>query len=168
MIEIVNTLSYYHNQIGNMNYYPLFRVRLWNKVYMRCMSLYCYGHIKYRKTSNIRHTIVGNKIVYHSDVVGASPVCAAPTTSSFSTWHLVSRDKPVRESFKCWDLVRLILETWRYVVGAPGAGAGRTGATGNEGPPGPIGPPGKYSPMVPREFHTIFYIFARAHLILRY
>ena len=38
----------------------------------------------YRKTSNIRRTLVGNKIVDHSDVVGASPVGAAPTTSSFS------------------------------------------------------------------------------------
>ena len=40
---------------------------------------------KYCKTSNIRCTLVGNKIVDHSDVVGASPVGAAPTTSSFST-----------------------------------------------------------------------------------
>ena len=39
----------------------------------------------YRKTSNISHTSVGNKIVDNSDVVGASPVGAAPTTSSFST-----------------------------------------------------------------------------------
>ena len=39
----------------------------------------------YRKTFNIRRTLVGNKIVDHSDVVGASPVGAAPTTSSFST-----------------------------------------------------------------------------------
>ena len=46
----------------------------------------------YRKISNIRRTLVGNKIVDHSDVVGASPVGAAPTTSSFSTWHLASRD----------------------------------------------------------------------------
>ena len=37
-----------------------------------------------RKTSNIRHTIVGNKIVYHSDAVGASPVGAALITSSIS------------------------------------------------------------------------------------
>ena len=34
----------------------------------------------YRKTSNIGRTLVGNKIVDHSDVVGASPVGAAPTT----------------------------------------------------------------------------------------
>ena len=42
-------------------------------------------HMDYRKVSNIRRTLVGNKIVDHSDVVGASPVGAAPTTSSFST-----------------------------------------------------------------------------------
>ena len=39
----------------------------------------------YRKVSNIRCTLVDNKIVDQSDVVGASPVGAAPTTSSFST-----------------------------------------------------------------------------------
>ena len=40
----------------------------------------------YRKTSNIRRTMEGNAIVDHSDVVGVSPVGAAPTTSSFSSW----------------------------------------------------------------------------------
>ena len=39
----------------------------------------------YRKTFNISRTLVGNEIVDNSDVVGASPVGAAPTTSSFST-----------------------------------------------------------------------------------
>ena len=43
------------------------------------------NEITYRKTSNISRTLVGNKIVDNSDVVGASPVGAAPTTSSFST-----------------------------------------------------------------------------------
>ena len=38
-----------------------------------------------RKTSNISRVLVGNKIIDHSDVVGASVVGAAPTTSSFST-----------------------------------------------------------------------------------
>ena len=41
--------------------------------------------VNYRKTSNISRTLVGNKIVHNSDVVGASPVGAGPTTSSFST-----------------------------------------------------------------------------------
>ena len=41
--------------------------------------------IIYRQASNIRRMSVDNKLVDHSDVVGASPVGAAPTTSSFST-----------------------------------------------------------------------------------
>ena len=54
-----------------------------------CQSLQsnAYGQI-----SNIRRTLLGNKIVDHSDVVGASPVGAAPTTSSFSTKHQASID----------------------------------------------------------------------------
>ena len=40
---------------------------------------------KYRNTANISRTLVGNKIVDNSDVAGASPVGAAPTTSSLST-----------------------------------------------------------------------------------
>ena len=43
------------------------------------------SHYIYRQVSNIRRTLAGNEIVDHSDVVGASPVGAAPTTSSFST-----------------------------------------------------------------------------------
>ena len=35
--------------------------------------------------SNISGTLIGNKIVDHSDVVGALPVGIAPTTSSFLT-----------------------------------------------------------------------------------
>ena len=41
--------------------------------------------IIYRQVSNISNTLGGNKIVDHTDVVAASPVGAAPTTSSFST-----------------------------------------------------------------------------------
>ena len=44
-----------------------------------------YVNIYYRQVSNKSVTLVGNKIVDHPDVVGASPVGAAPTTSSFST-----------------------------------------------------------------------------------
>ena len=39
----------------------------------------------YRKISNISRTLVGNKIVDHSDVVGVLPIGTAPTASSFST-----------------------------------------------------------------------------------
>ena len=52
----------------------------------------------YRQTSNIRRTLSGNKLVDHSDVVGASPVG-------------LGKDNCKRqESFKLCDLVRLILE----------------------------------------------------------
>ena len=42
-----------------------------------------YSH--YHQTSKISRTLVGNKLVDHSDVVGAAPVGTTPTTSSFST-----------------------------------------------------------------------------------
>ena len=50
-----------------------------------CTSYREFYHKYYRKTSYISLTLVGNIIVDNSDVVGASPVDAAPTTSSFST-----------------------------------------------------------------------------------
>ena len=56
-----------------MNYYFLPLVATQSFFYM------------YHQISNIRCTLVSNKIVDHSDVVEASPVGAAPTTSSFST-----------------------------------------------------------------------------------
>ena len=45
----------------------------------------CKAGSTYCQTSNIRWTLAGKKIIDHSDVVGASPVSDAPTTSSFST-----------------------------------------------------------------------------------
>ena len=41
-------------------------------------SNYVWLHLQ---TSNIRRNLVGNQIVGHSNVVGASPVGAAPTSS---------------------------------------------------------------------------------------
>ena len=40
---------------------------------------------KYYQTSSMNRTLVGNRIVDYSDVVGTLPVGAAPTTSSFLT-----------------------------------------------------------------------------------
>ena len=44
-----------------------------------------WAYVTYRKASNISRALVDNKIVHNSDVVGASPVGAPPTISSFST-----------------------------------------------------------------------------------
>ena len=61
-----------------MHLHPDYKQGLQITWQMAYMNEYC-------KVSNIRRILVGNKIVDHSDVVGASPVGAAPTTSSFST-----------------------------------------------------------------------------------
>ena len=50
-----------------------------NKSTMACLV----GLPKNLWDSDVSRTLVGNNIFYHSDIVGASPVGAAPTTSSF-------------------------------------------------------------------------------------
>ena len=60
---------------------------------------------KYHQTSNISHTLVGNKLVDHSDVVGASPVDLTPGFNGLGKDNFKMR----RESFKFCDLVQLIL-----------------------------------------------------------
>ena len=64
----------------------------WHAVitYQFCVQSIHFTH--YRWTSNISCTLVGNKFVDHSDVVWASPVGPAPTTSSFSTKRLAAVD----------------------------------------------------------------------------
>ena len=49
----------------------------YENVFLRCVD--------YRINLNVSRTLAGNKIVDHSDEIGASPVGAATTTSSFST-----------------------------------------------------------------------------------
>ena len=72
----------FFNQLGDIYAMNISCIQL-NWV-LFCIDMHQYEH-NYRQVSNIRRTLVGNQIVDHSDVVGASPVGAAPTTSSFST-----------------------------------------------------------------------------------
>ena len=51
------------------------------KVFWVFFHLFLY----YRQTSNTSRTLESNKLTDHSDVVGALPVGAAPTTSSLLT-----------------------------------------------------------------------------------
>ena len=72
-----------------------------------CYNIKSLIEIRYCWICNISGTIVGNKIVEHSDVVGALPVGAAPATSSFSTYHLASMDwgkTTARAVEKHWSL----------------------------------------------------------------
>ena len=76
------------------------------------------------QTSNISRTLVGNRIVDHTDVVGATPTGDAPTTSmwstttsSISTSHQASIDwakTTSRRDKQHISLVSLILEVCRY------------------------------------------------------
>ena len=68
----------------------------------------------YRQIFDIRRILVGNKIVHHSDAVGASPV--SNYIFILDLTHDLHKDncKTRRETIKFWDLVRLILEVCRY------------------------------------------------------
>ena len=58
MIKRIYTLSYYHHQIGRMNYYPLFRVRSWNNG-VRCMSLYIlFKHVPWEFVNMNRNAVL--------------------------------------------------------------------------------------------------------------
>ena len=56
------------------------------------ISRYGIDQISRNLPSPAQEELISNKIVDHSDEVGASPVGAAPTTSSFPTQHLTSMD----------------------------------------------------------------------------
>ena len=97
---------------------------------------------RYRQTSNIRRTLVGNKIVEHSDVVGASNIRRTSVSnccwSLRCSWSIACRrcsnyifvldltpgfnglgkdnSKTRRKIHKCWDLVPLLLEIWRCIM----------------------------------------------------
>ena len=76
MLGLLSLLQQHFPSIDNVGEVQLVQWTLPNSEHVSLM---------YRKTSNISRTYVGNKVVDNSDVVGASPVGAAPTTSSFST-----------------------------------------------------------------------------------
>ena len=67
----------------------------------------------YCKTSNIRLALIGNKIVDHSDICGASPLGAAPTTSSFSLsiWLQGIRQRQPQDSSLLSALLQLHLHS---------------------------------------------------------
>ena len=77
--------SWHSRRMRNPQFYvsgkrPMQYLVMWDHVMKRLDCIYPH-------TSNIRHTLVGNKIVNHSYVVGT-----APTVSSFLTQYLASMD----------------------------------------------------------------------------
>ena len=111
------------DELSDLETAPWFIPFVLQVMYLKCLVISIITFLCYVfKSSSISRTLVGNEIVDNSDVFGASPVGAAPTTSSFSTQHLISMDwakttaKRMQETFKLWDLVRLILEVLRYTT----------------------------------------------------
>ena len=64
----------YLGHLAHVRNDPKWYERLQFSQVIRMIFTYC-------QTSNISHTLIGIKIVDHSDVVGAQPVGAAPTIS---------------------------------------------------------------------------------------
>ena len=84
-------LTYCQLDPGNQCQWNLSQKMIWKlSVIWKCLQqkvsrfVQCFTW-RHRQTSNISSLLVGNKTVDHSDVVGASTVGAAPTSSSFST-----------------------------------------------------------------------------------
>ena len=82
VIFIMITILVMHDK-GLFIAYNTQRDYWWHSDAINCVSTD--KELAYRKTTNIKPTLVRNKIIDHSDVVEASPVGASPTTSSFST-----------------------------------------------------------------------------------
>ena len=77
------------------------------------ISIMIWQKNNYRQVSNIKRTLVGDKIVDHSDIVGASPVGVAPTISSFCTEYLASIDW-VKANVR-WDENHLSFVIWCHL-----------------------------------------------------
>ena len=97
--------------------WELMQLMLWGSlihvVYICIKYLYCDLSRIYLQISNISYTSVSNEIVDNSDVVGATPVANASTTSPFLTLHLALMDwekncKTRWETFRFWDTVTYI------------------------------------------------------------
>ena len=86
------------------------------------MYIYIWWKTIHRGIANIRRTL-GNKLVDHSDVVGAAQIGAYRRCSNYifildqtPGFSGLGKEncKTRRETFKLWDLVCIVLEIWRY------------------------------------------------------
>ena len=105
--ENMHTLAYYHDQIGSMNYYPLFRIRSWNNG-VCCMSHYVLMDVALRPRQRCRHfvdifiCIFLNESVWISLTISLKfvpkvPFNNIPALVQIMTWCRPS-DKPLFET----------------------------------------------------------------------
>ena len=109
---LVKWYSMWRNVLEKYSCKHCWRTSAWNV----CINIH---YENYRQNPNISHTWTGNKIVDPSDVVGASPVGAAPSYNFILDltpgFNGLGKDngKMRRETFKFWDLLGLISEVLR-------------------------------------------------------
>ena len=76
----------------------------------------------YRQISNIRRTLIENKIIDHWSIRCSWSIacrrCSNYIFIMYSTagFNGLGKDNHKWETFQFWDLVRLILEVWRYIM----------------------------------------------------
>ena len=70
-----------------------------------------YGHRNSLQTCNISCTLVGHKLVDHPCRRYYNYIFILEVKHGFSR---LGRDNCQARTYKCWDLVRLILEVWRF------------------------------------------------------
>ena len=73
--------------------------------------------VMHRQTSNIRRTLVWNKIVDHSDVVGLLQLHVHSRLNAWLQWIGQSNFKTRHEAFKFCDLLRLIPKVGWQIYG---------------------------------------------------
>ena len=72
-------------------------------------------YLSYHQASDISHTLVGNQLVDHWDVVGASAMLQLHLHSRLNAWLQRIGQRQLQNemrTFKFFELVRLILEFW--------------------------------------------------------
>ena len=100
----IYTLSYYHHQIGSMNYYPLFRARSWNNG-VHCMSFYILMETLsalFMMTSSNVNIFRVTDTLWNSPVTGEFP-SQRPVTRSFDVFFDLRLNKRLsKQSWGCW------------------------------------------------------------------
>ena len=119
--ENICTLSYYHHQIGSVNYYPLFRVRSWNNgvrcmyfyiIIMQVLRLFCSTPHQYSRKSHYQYMIykpiISWYFSYHNSVycfmVSFAHKNIAIDTTALLQIHLHSRLNTRIQYTEQWQL----------------------------------------------------------------
>ena len=97
--EDVYNLSYYHHQIGSMNYYPLFMVRSWNNC-VRCMSFYILMGKVFENINGLRTDKTTCSLMKSWRRIAARPIDPCEGNASLTTGF--PSQKNIFCNFKIW------------------------------------------------------------------